>query len=607
MSFKTPFRMEQQRILDSDGKEVRLWGVNYYAPFNHHYAGLKAKGVDFRKAIDRDIEDFQRMGVQLVRMHLFDRELTDAEGNLVETGSEDSHLAVLDYLVERLYQSGIYLMITAMAWWNSTQTQQELREGYAHITFGDLTAMGFANFCPKHMLMWHPKFLDIQENYLRQLFTHPNRYSGKTMPEYAHIALVEVINEPAYPKAETLEKLRREKARMEKNPIQRQELLLLEMYEGYRRESGKPDTPEEQDVFCASLVGRYIQRMFGVVDEYFGGRVLKTHIFYEFENPPFRKMLRESREIDLLSLAFYSDLACYSTPPERLIPDQLLWPQTPHGYARYVKGDIQALGKGLICYEWAMTCTLTGFDHVAAARVMASLGVQCAAYFTYTPRDLGDYNPGWVMQYMNLYHTPRRAVGFAAAGAVFRQTEKGALLPEDPIHWAGPGYRLDADTDFCCGAEGSALYWSGECASWSPQGSFNRILAQGSCPFARKDGNGAYLLERQSDTQWLLTVLPDQFYVNDPYRGRNYRGSAFLNRDIDVNEVPVVSRLKETGSALSLTLPGMADYRVERWTEGAWLPVPLDGKSFRADSGLYRVTKLEKDGGKAHGHKNQAD
>ena len=42
MSFKTPFRMEQQRILDSDGKEVRLWGVNYYAPFNHHYAGLKA-------------------------------------------------------------------------------------------------------------------------------------------------------------------------------------------------------------------------------------------------------------------------------------------------------------------------------------------------------------------------------------------------------------------------------------------------------------------------------------------------------------------------------------------------------------------------------------
>ena len=78
MTFQTPFSVKEQVIVDKSGREVRLWGVNYYAPFNHSYAGLKAKGVSVRRAIDRDIEDFQRMGVQLVRMHLFDRELTDA-------------------------------------------------------------------------------------------------------------------------------------------------------------------------------------------------------------------------------------------------------------------------------------------------------------------------------------------------------------------------------------------------------------------------------------------------------------------------------------------------------------------------------------------------
>lgn len=585
-AYKTPFRVENQRILDRDGKEVRLWGVNYYAPFNHNYVNLKDKGVDHRRAMDRDIQDFQRMGVELVRMHLFDRELTDMDGNLMD----NEHLMLLDYLVEKLYQAGIYMMITTMAWWNSTQLQSELRNGYAHASFGDLTALGFANFCPKHMLMWHPHFLDVQENYIRQLFSHKNCFSGKTMPEYDHIAIVEVINEPEYPRADTIRRLRAEKETCRKNPIRRQELLLLERYDEYRSETHCADSVSLQESFCAGLVGAYIQRMFGVVDAFFQGRVLKAHIYYEFENPPFRDMLQAAEKIDLLSLAFYSDLACYSTPKERIIPDQILPKNTPHGYSRYVKGDIRGVGKGLISYEWAVTCTLTGFDNMAAAYVMASLGVQCAAYFTYTPRDLGDYNPGWVMQYMNLYHTPRRAAGFAAAGHVFRKTPDGAPIPENDRNWRGEYFALDAGTDFCACRNEDTLVWAGE-GEFDMDGSSKRILAQGSCPYVRREGNGAYLLERVSEEEWRMTVLPDQFYVNDPYQGRNLRGTAFLNRDVDVNAVPVVSRLREAGSRTELRLPGFEKAKLAFWQDGAWQPVEMWDGVFFANPGLYRITK----------------
>ena len=585
MTFQTPFSVKEQVIVDKSGREVRLWGVNYYAPFNHSYAGLKAKGVSVRRAIDRDIEDFQRMGVQLVRMHLFARELTDAEGRLID----NEHLELLDYLIERLYQAGIYVMITAMAWWNSTSLQAGLRAGYAHVTLADVDGMGFASFCPKHMLIWHPHVLEAQERYLRQLFAHRNAFSGKTMPEYEHIALVEALNEPEYPGAGLMRSLEEHREACLKNPIRRRELELLGMYAEYLKERAIPDTDDERERFCADLVGRYIERMFAVVEEFFGGRALKAHIYYGFDRPHFREMLKNARRIDVLSLAFYSDLGRYYTPNERIIPEQLLGEDK--ACAQYVCGDVRGLGKPLVSYEWAITCTLTGFDHVAAARVMASLGVQCAAYFTYTPRDLGDYNPGWVMQYMNLYHTPRRAVGFAAAGAVFRQTPRDLPLPEGEVSWREAGYALDARTDFCAAQEGDTLYWAGE-GEFAVQGEVSRVLAQGTCPFAVREGNGAYLLERQEDGRWLLTVLPDQFYVNDPYRGRNLCGSAFMNRDVDVNAVPVVSRLREEGSLTRLTIPGLETCRVERLEDGTWVPVDAPGGVFRADPGRLSLHAL---------------
>ncbi|MCQ2380308.1 MAG: hypothetical protein MJ025_05240, partial [Victivallaceae bacterium] len=60
--FKAPFHVENRTILDANNREVRLWGVNYYAPFNHNFFNMEELGVLHAEAIDRDIAHFKRLG-----------------------------------------------------------------------------------------------------------------------------------------------------------------------------------------------------------------------------------------------------------------------------------------------------------------------------------------------------------------------------------------------------------------------------------------------------------------------------------------------------------------------------------------------------------------
>jgi len=51
---------------------------------------------------------FARLGFDGLRLHLWDRELTDAEGNLVD----NEHLRPLDYLVHSADGRGIWVVLT---------------------------------------------------------------------------------------------------------------------------------------------------------------------------------------------------------------------------------------------------------------------------------------------------------------------------------------------------------------------------------------------------------------------------------------------------------------------------------------------------------------
>ena len=93
----------------SDTKEeASFFGVNYTLPFAHAYRAIGYLGMDRKQAIDRDVYHLARLGINAYRIHLWDVELSDERGNLLE----NEHLELMDYLLARLEERGIRIIIT---------------------------------------------------------------------------------------------------------------------------------------------------------------------------------------------------------------------------------------------------------------------------------------------------------------------------------------------------------------------------------------------------------------------------------------------------------------------------------------------------------------
>lgn len=165
-----------------DGSEVRHFGVNYSAPFAFTYRAMVQSGVDMHAAIDMDVAHLKRLGVTGYRVHVFDREVSDAKGNLLD----NVHLELLDYLLNKLAANDIRAIITPIAWWGN---------GYPA---PDTETQGFANGFTKTEMNTDPKAIAATHTYLKQFFAHRNRYSGVTYGQDANIIAFELFNEPSH-------------------------------------------------------------------------------------------------------------------------------------------------------------------------------------------------------------------------------------------------------------------------------------------------------------------------------------------------------------------------------------------------------------------------
>ncbi len=64
--------------------EVKGFGVNYSVPFAHAFRTGQKLGVDLKAEIGKDVYHFSRLGFDLYRIHVWDTEISDEEGNLLE-------------------------------------------------------------------------------------------------------------------------------------------------------------------------------------------------------------------------------------------------------------------------------------------------------------------------------------------------------------------------------------------------------------------------------------------------------------------------------------------------------------------------------------------
>jgi len=162
-----------------DGSEVALFGVNYYAPFSMDYAALTRHGVDPAEALRADLVHLRRLGLDAMRLHCWDREISDPDGNLVD----NDHLRLLDLLIAEASKQGLYMVLTPIAWWGAADPRTD----------------GFSNHFTMHQMTTLPEALACQTRYLAQFVAHTNRFTGLRYADDPRIVAFEAINEPIYP------------------------------------------------------------------------------------------------------------------------------------------------------------------------------------------------------------------------------------------------------------------------------------------------------------------------------------------------------------------------------------------------------------------------
>ncbi|MDB5236036.1 MAG: hypothetical protein JWR44_3029, partial [Hymenobacter sp.] len=166
-------------------QEVALFGVNYTAPFAYSYRALQKLSVSHEQAIRQDVYHLARLGVDAFRVHVWDVEITDTTGNLLD----NEHLRLFDFLVNELKQRGIKCILTPIAYWNNGYPEKD-------------TGTGFSSIYSKSQAYTNPRAIAAQERYLTQFLNHRNPYTKLLNREDPDIIAFEVCNEPRYHKPE---------------------------------------------------------------------------------------------------------------------------------------------------------------------------------------------------------------------------------------------------------------------------------------------------------------------------------------------------------------------------------------------------------------------
>ena len=342
------------------GEEVALFGVNYSTPFAHGYRAHGYLGVDRRHAIDADVDHLARLGVDAFRIHVWDRQISDRQGNLIE----NDHLDLLDYLIHRLAEHGIRTVLTPIAWWPP---------GYPE---PDPETNGLSDLFDKAGMTTEPSARAPQANYLRQFSAHVNRYRGLAYRDDPTVIAVEIFNEP--------------------------------------------DHPDH-----AATTG-YIDEMVAALR----GAGLEKPIFYNISQGNGEAHGRAVCGADIQGVT-------YQWYPTGLVRNRAIGGNMLPNVDRYTSpyGELpECRDKAVLVYEFDAADVAGSYMYPAMARSFRGAGAQWATQFAYDPVYLAFANTEYQTHYLNLVHTPARAISFLIAGEAFRRTASSSP-------WAPPTSR----------------------------------------------------------------------------------------------------------------------------------------------------------------------
>lgn len=490
-----PFTVRDGVLEYENGGEVALWGTNYYPQSWMQYVSIKDRGFDHRKAVDLDLEDMapkktagsdgsdpRRMN--MIRIHVFDTEISDSKGNLVK----NDHLDILDYLTARCSDHGIYLWLTPIAWWGSPCSRSD----------------AFSQQIPMPAMTLLPETRPVQINYLKQFLTHRNPYTNRRLIDEPCLALFEILNETLYWDYSHI---------IELNKPFRNRKDTLDWIRKVRGEWEKslPDpswkSVQTWDFYCYQQVRNYIDEMRNAIRSVGGRQPVSYHGSSWSSKTPVYWAIADS-QCEGITLNFYSGLS------QKPVSDKKshLLETISFGLPRQLDKKVR------LVYEFDASDTLYQIDlYPAIARHWRELGVQAACQFQYDSRVTADRNQDWPTHYLNLIHAPHRFASFMIAGETFRSLPRGVkiepnknelIFPPTAVNWKeNAAFLVKKD-----------LFMQARPSNWKPfefPQTPRRILGTGSTPYYQYEGTGLVDL----DLDGSLSLGPNVTRHRDDLRG----------------------------------------------------------------------------------------
>jgi hypothetical protein len=497
-----------------DGGEVALWGVNYYPQSWHQYANMKRLGVDMKATIQQDLDHLQQMGVEIIRIHVFDREISDGQGNLVD----NEHLDLLDYLVAECSRRGIYMMFTPIAWWGGP---------------GD-RADSFSANTSKPGMMFVPKAKQAAANYLRAFLNHTNRYTGRTYKDEPCIALLEVMNEPAYftyqdlfassytPQGERPEVLERDRA------------TFRDLWKQWCAEKGVEESPAYFPAFRYELMRQYIRDMIHAIRST-GARQPVAISFFGGADRDITQAIGDS-ECEAITIP-----ATYPGGWERVNDGWNLLPQLAP-----LSLPAEFANKARLQYEFDTPATnVSCYLFPAMAVYFRNAEVQVACQFQYDSVSTARWNTDWQAHWLNWLYTPSKVVSFMLAGQTFRRLPRGTPCRTPGMELIVPNLMATSFTynQSMFLTEEIVMYARG-IGEWQPlklPTSPRLIVGTGSSPYIDYTGSGIYILRQEDDNTFSLHINPDSALIGNSLQG------SFAAPVAELKEQPHLFQLKMEG------------------------------------------------------------
>jgi hypothetical protein len=187
-NFQLSAQNKKTAMVDANGilrwnttkEEIKGFGANYTLPFAYAYRNAIKKDLKPEALIDEDVYHFARLGFDLFRVHVWDCEISDTLGNLLQ----NEQLRLFDYLFFQLKKRKIKAVITPIAFWGNGWPEP------------DEKTPGFSSKFGKDACLSNAEAIKAQQNYLFQFLNHVNPYTGLAYKDDDAVICFEVSNEP---------------------------------------------------------------------------------------------------------------------------------------------------------------------------------------------------------------------------------------------------------------------------------------------------------------------------------------------------------------------------------------------------------------------------